>query len=150
VYRDRAGRQVDVAEEAARAASAAAARAAQVAAQRASWTTGAAQKVAAAEAAAALAALEAGPFTRTGAAANADEALRQRARADDPMAPAGGGGGGGGARRDGRGATGKPLYAGPRAPQNRYDIPPGYRWDGVARGNGWEARVLAQRAGPER
>ena len=71
-----------------------------------------------------------------------DDALRNRMRLDDPMAKfevssdlS--------ANTDGHDrARAKKIYRGPPAPVNRFGILPGYRWDGVNRGNGFEAKVM--------
>lgn len=60
---------------------------------------------------------------------------REEGRWNDPMALfLEGDKGGKGRKKRGKG---RPVYQGPAEP-NRYGIRPGYRWDGVDRGNGWE------------
>ncbi|KAI9745502.1 MAG: Pre-mRNA-splicing factor cwc26 [Claussenomyces sp. TS43310] len=76
------------------------------------------------------------PLARTVDDEEMNEELRRRERWNDPAAQflsdrKGGTGGGG------KGVS-KKVYTG-AAPPNRYGIRPGHRWDGVDRGNGWEA-----------
>ncbi|KAK3107918.1 hypothetical protein FSP39_025131 [Pinctada imbricata] len=66
--------------------------------------------------------------------------LRDQHRAEDPMAAF--------INKKKTGSTGKtkakPVYSGPAPPPNRYNIMPGYRWDGVDRSNGFEKSIFAK------
>ncbi|XP_029030095.1 BUD13 homolog isoform X2 [Betta splendens] len=77
-----------------------------------------------------------------------DRMLREQEREGDPMAAML-------RRKKDRGVKGqeKLRYKGPAPPPNRFNIPPGYRWDGVDRSNGFEQkrymRIADRKAGQE-
>lgn len=69
-----------------------------------------------------------------------NDELRSRERWNDPAAmflSEKSSGGGAGTKGKGKSRSGKKTFDGAAAP-NRYGIRPGWRWDGVDRGNGWE------------
>ncbi|XP_055082939.1 BUD13 homolog isoform X3 [Periophthalmus magnuspinnatus] len=73
-----------------------------------------------------------------------DKMLREQEREGDPMAAM--------LRRKkdrnlkAQGVKEKPRYKGPAPPPNRFNILPGYRWDGVDRSNGFEQKRYARMA----
>ena len=78
------------------------------------------------------------PVSRFADDAELNEELKETERWNDPAARFLS------KKREGKSVSGKPLYQGPAMP-NRYGIRPGYRWDGVDRGNGFEKEWFAAR-----
>ena len=73
------------------------------------------------------------PLTRYADDVDLNDELKEQERWNDPAAQFLS------KKAGGKSVTGKPLYSGPGAVgPNRYGIRPGYRWDGVDRGNGFE------------
>jgi len=159
-YRDKRGRKLEMVGEMMRQDRIRQGKEEQQAVDAYEWGTGVVQKAAARDAAAELAGVAAEPFARSADDAKLEAMRRERARDGDPMAhlararmAAGGGGategrGGGGGEGGGSGGSGppaKPVYKGPTPAPNRFGLRPGYRWDGIDRGNGWEDRVSQHR-----
>ena len=78
------------------------------------------------------------PFARHVDDVEMNEEMKEQDRWNDPAA------GFIEKKREGKSATGRPLYKGVAAP-NRYGIRPGHRWDGVDRSNGFEKKWFAAR-----
>ena len=139
VYRDKRGRKLDMLNEFMRIEDERAG-AAREAKEQFEWGRGTKQKADEARARDELAAVAAEPFARTAADPALEASRRGAIRDGDPMADYFA------ARRDeaeeaARPPDAKPRYKGPTPPPNRFGIRPGYRWDGIDRGNGWENKL---------
>lgn len=136
VYRNSSGRVIDT--TAADAAEALAQRQRdQKAAERATWSQGLVQRSARTAAASELASVRDKGVARRATDEDYNKHFKDQLRADDPAL----------AFLTKKRVQGpqKPKYKGPWPP-NRYGIAPGYRWDGVDRGNGFEKRVMERKA----
>ena len=78
------------------------------------------------------------PLARYADDVEMNEELKEKERWNDPAAAFIS------KKKAGKSVTGQPLYQGAWMP-NRYGIRPGYRWDGVDRGNGFEAEYFKAR-----
>lgn len=85
-------------------------------------------------------AIAAGSFARSIDDADLEAARKDAIRDGDPMAARA-------AKKTAKswGPIATPVYKGPPPKPNRFGILPGYRWDGVDRGNGFEDKVLAKK-----
>lgn len=89
------------------------------------------------------------PLARYGDDSDLDKLLRDKERLDDPMLQE---------IRKKREEEEKarnpnlkvfPKYKGPPPPPNRFNIQPGYRWDGVDRSTGYEAKIFLRQSNAE-
>jgi pre-mRNA-splicing factor CWC26 len=148
VYRDRRGKKLDMLSEMMHLEAVRQGREVKQKVNKIEWGTGKKQRDDAASAAEELAAAASRPFARYEDDAELENRRKAVTRDGDPMAGfmtkkygASGKGGGGVAVAD-VSQWGLPKYKGPPAPGNRFGIPPGYRWDGVVRSNGFEDRMM--------
>nr|KAJ3420855.1 bud site selection protein [Polyrhizophydium stewartii] len=142
VYRDKQGRKVDLAAEQAAQAAAEREREAQEQ-ERMVWGGGIAQHKAAADLARRIAQEESAPLAVYADDHDRNREMREQSRWGDPMAFMRSSGDGGGQDQDGKSGKkrrqrAREVYKGPPPEPNRFGIPPGYRWDGVDRSNGFE------------
>jgi len=141
VIRDRRGRKLEMLSEFMRQEAVKEGMAVERKKEEYEWGRGKVQKDAAAARAQELETIKDQPFARLESDPLLEAERMQEIRSDDPMAAyimkkqA--------KQARAAGIPEKPVYKGPPPRPNRFNIRPGYRWDGVDRGNKWEDRVLA-------
>jgi pre-mRNA-splicing factor CWC26 len=142
VYRDKSGKKVDMLEEYMRKEALTQGKQAKILAAQQEYGRGTAQKEQMIDKLRELEEIAQEPFARTIDDPKLELWKKEQLREGDPMAAyflkkkdkdA--------SARD-PGKPSKPIYRGPNAPVNRFGLRPGYRWDGIDRGNGFENKVL--------
>jgi len=133
VYRDTSGRKVDTAAERAEAARKKRERE-ELEAKKMEWGKGLVQRDEAEKKKRELEELKSRPFARTIDDVAMNEDMKAQDRWNDPAAAFL-------TKKRSKGPR-KPEYSGPPPPPNRFGIKPGYRWDGVDRGNGFENKLF--------
>lgn len=129
VYRDEAGKQTDKPKDKSRPKL--------TAEEQQALNTGRVQKEQQAAKQQEWATIRESTFARHADDVGLEDDRRNDIRAGDPMAVQA-------AKKKATRADGKqrPVYKGPPPKPNRFGIRPGFRWDGVDRGNGFEDKIL--------
>ncbi|PCH39456.1 hypothetical protein WOLCODRAFT_141283 [Wolfiporia cocos MD-104 SS10] len=133
VYRDASGRRIDTAAERAEAARKKREREEQEA-RKMEWGKGLVQREEEEKRKQEEVAMREHAFARTKDDVEMNEELKAQERWDDPAAAFL-------TKKRTKGPR-RPEYTGPPPPPNRFGIKPGYRWDGVDRGNGFEKKYF--------
>ncbi|KAK1216716.1 Pre-mRNA-splicing factor cwc26 [Marasmius sp. AFHP31] len=141
IYRDATGRKIDT--RAARAEAARKKREKEEAeAKKMEWGKGLVQRDDAEKRREELEKAKNQPFARRADDKEMNEELKERERWNDPAAAF--------LTKKTKKGPRKPEYTGPPPPPNRFGIKPGYRWDGVDRGNGFEKKLFQSKNASKR
>ncbi|CCL98755.1 uncharacterized protein FIBRA_00760 [Fibroporia radiculosa] len=133
IYRDASGRRIDTAAERAEAAKRKREREEQEA-RKMEWGKGLVQREEAEKRKQEEEAMRSRTFARGRDDVELNEDLKAQGRWNDPAAQFL-------TKKKTKGPR-RPEYTGPPPPPNRFGIKPGYRWDGVDRGNGFEKKLF--------
>ncbi|CAL1699776.1 unnamed protein product [Somion occarium] len=133
IYRDTSGRRIDTAAERAEAARLKREKE-EKEAKKMEWGKGLVQREEADKRRKEEKALKGKGFSRTAEDVEMNLELKAQERWNDPMAAFI-------TKKRSKGPR-KPEYTGPPPPPNRFGIKPGYRWDGVDRGTGFEKKLF--------